>query len=157
MCDFSLLISCRIYLSIKSVHFLAKFSHVMFDMDPSLRCLTVQRRKEHKTKFHFTETRMHSSRMCAGGSLTVCLGVLLGRGVPPSKVSPSQGGLFGRGVSLAGGSPWQGGLLGRGLSPWQGGLLGRGVPPSGGVSFLGGLLGRGSTWQGVASQHAHPL
>ena len=66
-------------------------------------------------------TRMHSSRMRTGRSLTVCCSLLPG-GVPgPGGGSPwSRGGLPGpRGVCLVlgGGSPWS-----RGGSPCQGGF-----------------------------------
>ena len=72
-----------------------------------------------------TITRMHSSRMCTGCSLTVWRGVLLAGGSPCWGVS-LPGGLLARGVLLAGGLP-AGGILARG-SPCQGvgGLLGGG-------------------------------
>ena len=97
-------------------------------------------------------TRMHSSRMRNGRSLTVCRGVPPSGGGSPSGVSLAEGvslaggaffggwgrGISFQGVSLAGGSPWQG------ASFW-------GVSFQG-VSFLGGLLPWvslvGSPWQG---------
>ena len=75
------------------------------------------------------ETRMHSSRMRTGRSLTVCRSLLLGGG-DGGRGSPNYADL---GVSLAGGVSLTGG------SPWQGGLLGRGSQ---------GPTGQGSSWQG---------
>ena len=60
----------------------------------------------HNSAVKVFKTRMHSSGMHTGRSLTVCWSLLPGG-------SPWQGGLFGRR------SPWQGGLPGRGVSPWQ--------------------------------------
>ena len=69
----------------------------------------------HNSAVKVFKTRMHSSRMHTGRSLTVCRSLLPGGG---------GGGLLGRGVSLAGG------LLGRGVSLAGGCLLGRrsGIP-----------------------------
>ena len=85
-------------------------------------------------------TRMHSSRMRTGRSLTVC----------PGGVSPCQGGfsLPGKGVSLPGGLParegspcWRGVLpAGEGGSPCPGGVLPAG---GGGFSLPRGLHARG--------------
>ena len=117
-------------------------------------------------------TRMHSSRMRTGRSLTVWRrgGLLAGGGSPCWGGSPCKGGLSlpggallargvgspwwgslpARGVSLLGGSPCWGVSL-PGESPCQGGspcqgvsLVGCwGVSLPGGFSLLGGLLDRG--------------
>ena len=103
----------------------------------------------------YNSTRMHSSRMRTGRSLTVCWwgppsreGGLLSRaspsggGVPPSwgvphswGVPPSQGGSTSRGSPSGGASFW-GGASYRGCASFLGGLLPGGllpgVPPSGG-------------------------
>ena len=102
-----------------------------------------------------SSTRMHSSRMRTGRSLTVCR-----RGSPCQGGSPCPGGvslpggllargvLPARGVLLPRGSPW-GGLLARGVSlpgggpPCWGGLLARGSPCQGGLPAGGGLPARG--------------
>ena len=63
------------------------------------------------------DTRMHSSRMRTGRSLTVCCSLLPGGGPVPE-----------------GGSPWQGGSGPGGVLPGRGGL----VP--GGFSLAGGVL-----------------
>ena len=121
-------------------------------------------------------TRMHSSRMRTGRSLTVCCSLLPGGGSPCRGGSPwSRGVLPGLGGFLpAGGQfPWsQGGLLGLGGSPcWGvclvwGGLPGPrwGVclPGPGGLSawswggsaclFLGGCL-PGPGWVWYPSMH----
>ena len=73
------------------------------------------------------KTRMHSSRMRTGRSLTVCCSLL-----------PGGGGVL---LGLGGCSPWSGGGLGGGCSPWSGGvLLGWGgvLPGMGGGSSLPG-------------------
>ena len=118
---------------------------------------------------YFKETRIHSSRMRTGRSLTVCLSRLLERGPPsrgasflgwclPVVGSPFGGAYFLGGCLLLGGPPSWRGLLGRGSpslgrgllltgSPWWGLLLGGlslagGSPWQGGASFLVGILGR---------------
>ena len=78
-------------------------------------------------------TRMHSSRMRTGRSLTVCCSLLPGGGVLHA------GGVFpAGGVCLVQGV---GGLPGRGGSPWSGGVS----LVRGGFSLLGG-----SAWSGGA-------
>ena len=111
-------------------------------------------------------TRMHSSRMRTGRSLTVCWGVLptggsLPGGSPCWGVSlPGEGVSLPSWVSLPVGSPCRGVLPARGSpcpggSPCLGGLRARGVLPARGVSLpggspcLGGLLARGVSLPGV--------
>ena len=100
-------------------------------------------------RIFYIQTRMHSSRMRTGRSLTVCLSLLWGL--------PSSWGWGGGGVSLAGGgeSPWQGVPPSWGGSPWQGGLfLGGGGSPWQGGLFLapwGGLFLGGSPYWGSAT------
>ena len=94
-----------------------------------------KRRCVHQILF---KTRMHSSRMHTGRSLTVCCSLLPGGGGSPCG---------GRGFLPVGGLPGLGGVcLVQGGSPWSGGVLPgpRGVPPAG-----WGLLGPGgSAWSG---------
>ena len=85
-------------------------------------------------------TRMHSSRMRTGRSLTVC---------PEWGVSPCQGFSF-RGVSLPGVSPLPGGFSLPGGPLCQGVLLPRGVCLPGGVLLARGGRG-GSPCQGGLS------
>ena len=72
-------------------------------------------------------TRMHSSRMRTGRSLTVCCSVFpTGGGF---SLVPGGGSPWSRG---GGGSPWSGGVLlgpGGGGSPWSGGVFSREPPP----------------------------
>ena len=105
-------------------------------------------------------TRMHSSRMRTGRSLTICwslLGGVGGRGVCSQGVTWSRVG----GVSTSWGGAWSGGcLLPGGLLPGLGGcLLQGGVcswgggawsggSPLGGCLFPGGCLVRGDLLQG---------
>ena len=84
-------------------------------------------------------TRMHSSRMRTGRSLTLCCSLLPGEGglpVPGGGVLPAGGVCLVRGIP-----PCQGGLPGpggsarsRGVPPWSGGFL----PGLGGFSLPGG-------------------
>ena len=95
---------------------------------------------------------MHSSRMRAGRSLTICLSLLLGVCVS-FRGSPSCGCLLLGGSPSGGVPPWQGGASLAGGSPWQGDLLlgsafFLGVPPFGWGLLLGGLLGRGASLAG---------
>ena len=79
---------------------------------------------------HTQITRIHSSRMRTGRSLTVCRSLLLGG----EGGSPSGGGLLLGGPSFFGGPPsW-------GVSFWG--------PPSGGASFFGGVSFWGVSFQG---------
>ena len=93
-------------------------------------------------------TRMHSSRMRTGRSLTVCCNPLPGGsawsgeggggGLPGRGGLPGPGGLLGRGVCLVrGGSPCWGVLPGLGGSPCPGG---GGLPGPGAFSLAGGVL-----------------
>ena len=102
-------------------------------------------------------TRMHSSRMRTGRSLTVCRSLLPGGGV-----SAPGGCLLPRGCLLLGGM-WS--LLLGGWCVWSGGCMVPEVWSWGGVWSQGGLLrgvsGPGGVWwqggvcsQGVISQHA---
>ena len=80
------------------------------------------------------ETRMHSSRMRTGHSLTVCCSLLLGGGSPWSRggVSAWSGGVLpAGGFSLVGGClPGPGGVcLVPGVSAWSRGGLRRPLPP----------------------------
>ena len=54
------------------------------------------------------KTRMHSSRMRTGRSLTVFRGGLLGRGVSLAGGLLARGGLLAKSWYWQGGSPWQG-------------------------------------------------
>ena len=94
-------------------------------------------------------TRMHSSRMRTGQSLTICRGGVSchGGASPCQRVSlpggllargpPCRGYLPARGVSLLGGTPCQGG------SPWKGGSPCRGHPSQGGLPGRGASLPEG--------------
>ena len=92
-------------------------------------------------------TRMHSSRMRTGRSLTVCYSLLLG--------GAWSGGVCSRGVSAPGEVPglggvcFQGGCLVRLVSA-LGGCLSWGVPGLGGVCS-GGCLLLGGAWSGRVS------
>ena len=100
-------------------------------------------------------TRIHSSRMRTGRSLTVCCSLLPGGG--GFSLVPGGGSTCRGGFSLVGGgSPWGGSPWSRGGSPWSGG----GVLPAGGVllgpggvfSLPGGVLPAGGVclvWGGV--------
>ena len=96
-------------------------------------------------------TKMHSSRMRTGHSLTVCWRLLLGEGGGCLLL----GGVCSRGICSGGSAP--GWVCSRGV--WSGGgCLVRGSAP-GGVCSRGGLLPGGSVpggclLQGVVSQHA---
>ena len=114
-----------------------------------------------KRKVSFTPTRMHSSRMRTGRSLTVCCsvlpgGVLLG----PRGGSPWSGGYAWSGgvLPVQGGMPGPGGfsLVQGGWSAWSwGGLPGpRGVLLGPGVVCL--VLG-GSAWSRGVLQRPPPL
>ena len=92
------------------------------------------------------ETRMHSSRMRTGRSLTVCWGVSLPGGL-------LAGGLLAGGSPCRGGFPcWGGGvfLLGGG-SPCRGVSLPGGCSLLGGFSLPGGLSARGFSLPGDES------
>ena len=113
--------------------------------------------KKRENQGIFFSTRMHSSRMRTGRSLTVCYSLLPGGGVLPA------GGVWGGGVSawLGGFSlPGVGGVclapggclpgLG-GVSAWSGGVL-----PAGGGGFLPGLGGGGSPCRGGPARRTRP-
>ena len=89
-------------------------------------------------KLKFLVTRMHSSRMRTGHSLTICCSLLPGL----EGSAWSRGGLPGpQGVCLVqGGSPCKGGA---GVSGWSGGVSAwsrGGLPGLGGFSLPGGCL-----------------
>ena len=103
---------------------------------------------------HITETRMHSSRMRTGRSLTVCCSLLPGGwgGLPPGGLL--LGGGWSGGVCLRGGVvPGLGGLLRGGCLVRRGGLPPGGVVPGpgGGVCLPGGVCLVRREW---VSQHA---
>ena len=112
-------------------------------------------------------TRMHSSRMRTGRSLTVCQGgvslpgvVSLPGGSPCRGVLPAMGGhspcwrrefSLPGGVSLPGGSPCLGGLPAWGGCPCLGGL-----PARWGLPTQGGILARGVSLPGGGSPCQRP-
>ena len=102
-----------------------------------------------------SETRMHSSRMLTGHSLTVCQSLLHGEGgrcLLQGVCSRGEGGLLQGGVSTRGGVGGLGGVYSQGGCVCSGGVCFRGsVYSGGGVSALGGCLLLGGF---VASQHA---
>ena len=108
---------------------------------------------ENACEMHWT-TRMHSSRMRTGRSLTVCRSLL-----------PGGGGCLVSGVGclVQGGLLWGGCLLPGAVCSW--GVSGHGVSGPGGVSAPGGVLSQGGSGPGgggclllgggwVVSQHA---
>ena len=113
-----------------------------------------------QTKKTKNKTRLHSSRMRTGRSLTVCRGGGVppsGRGCPrlggllPRGVPPSWGVSFPRGCLFLGGLPPRGGgFLSQGDASFQGGLLPGGCPLQG-ISLWGVPIFRGSPSQGGAS------
>ena len=110
------------------------------------------------SKFSLLLTRVHSSRMRTGRSLTVCRGGLdliplnfpLGCGPGPDPPQFPPWVWAWRGVPpFLGGSPWQEGSSFLRGSSFFGGVLLPGASFLGGVSLVGGAsLLRGSPWQG---------
>ena len=94
------------------------------------------------------QTRMHSSRMRTGRSLTVCCSMLSGGGVSAPEGVPGLGGVPGPGGSAPGG--WGSAPRGGGGVPGLGGS----APGGEGCLVQGGLLWRG--WHPSMHWGRHP-
>ena len=132
-------------------HQMPKYSHLFETTSIPLVVNSVVVKSRVVVKKIYKKTRMHSSRMRTGHSLTVCWSLLPGGGVsaPGGCLLPGAGGLL-QGVSAPGGCL----LLGGGSLPLGVSALGGGVC-SWGCLLLGGVvsaLGRGCgvcSWEGV--------